>query len=175
MAKARIQMLKVIAQGDEVAQEIPAYWCPVCEAPHRIPYIKPLREKGPTWSWNGSVEKPTFKPSVRTYYTKQGGAYWLLKRQGKYLCVPGTVQRMEFNEEDMAIRWANDRTGDNGGTGWGVVPRNRGGEEMVTVCHVHVTDGKIQILKDTPGPLGGKTLPLEEWDAEVYYGRGTQQ
>jgi hypothetical protein len=36
-----------------------AYWCPGCKSSHWIPV--------PRWTFNGSMERPTFSPSVRHY------------------------------------------------------------------------------------------------------------
>ena len=48
-----------------------------------IPVItKGSREENNAWTWNGSLDKPTVRPSVRTQYTNQKGEkvmihYWL--------------------------------------------------------------------------------------------------
>ena len=45
--------------------------CPGCKRTH---YIQSGAEDGPNWSWNGSLEKPTFTPSVLvTYPGKDAG------------------------------------------------------------------------------------------------------
>lgn len=41
------------------------HWCPGCDEMHVI-YVG--REKGPNWSFDGNVEKPSFSPSVRISY-----------------------------------------------------------------------------------------------------------
>lgn len=38
------------------------WWCPGCEYAHGI-WVTPQGDK-PRWDWNGSLEKPTFSPSV---------------------------------------------------------------------------------------------------------------
>lgn len=40
------------------------HWCPGCESAHRIPVEA---SQGPSWTFNGDMEKPTFKPSVRCF------------------------------------------------------------------------------------------------------------
>lgn len=48
--------------------------CPGCASTH---YIQHGAEDGPNWSWNGSLEKPTFMPSVLvsgTNFTEKGQA-----------------------------------------------------------------------------------------------------
>jgi len=37
------------------------FWCPGCKEAHRIQHGA---GNGPRWTWNGSVDKPTFSPSV---------------------------------------------------------------------------------------------------------------
>ncbi len=53
--------------------------------------IKGSREKYNAWTWNGSIEKPTLKPSVRTqYFDNEKGLteihYWL--NNGVCECLP---------------------------------------------------------------------------------------
>ncbi len=38
-----------------------SYYCPGCKRPHSINHQP---GHGPTWTWTGGVEKPTFHPSV---------------------------------------------------------------------------------------------------------------
>lgn len=46
---------KVSVRGNYVS-----FWCVACKCPHAI------RLSGtPSWSWNGSVDTPTFNPSLR--------------------------------------------------------------------------------------------------------------
>jgi hypothetical protein len=37
-------------------------WCPACDEPHG-PKVKPLKDPG-SWTWNGSLQNPTFSPSL---------------------------------------------------------------------------------------------------------------
>lgn len=39
-----------------------AHWCPACKDLH---YIRTGQMDGPNWSFNGSLDAPTFNPSVR--------------------------------------------------------------------------------------------------------------
>lgn len=39
------------------------FWCEGCEAHHRFVTKWPRGETGPTWTFNGDVDKPTFSPS----------------------------------------------------------------------------------------------------------------
>lgn len=51
--------------------------------PTQIPVItKGSRDEANAWTWNGSLEKPTVRPSVRTQYANEHGEnvvihYWL--------------------------------------------------------------------------------------------------
>lgn len=53
------------------------------ETPTVLPVItKGSREKNNAWTWNGCLEKPTIRPSVRSVYTDETGKelvihYWL--------------------------------------------------------------------------------------------------
>lgn len=165
MAKARIQFMDVVVSG--VTRTYPAYWCLVCNHPHRVnvDFAGP-----PRWTWNGDVNKPTFKPSVLWYSDKPQGRYWLLKRNGVYAGYMdnGAQRNFEFNSLTDALTYAESHASDNGGSGWGAVQRNRSGVQRHVYCHVHVTDGNLKVLPDSPGPLGGKTVPLPEWDVDEY-------
>lgn len=39
------------------------FHCPGCECAHG-PVVKREHESGPQWTWNGSLDKPTFSPSI---------------------------------------------------------------------------------------------------------------
>lgn len=55
----------------------------VMKFPITIPVItKGDRDELNAWTWNGSLEKPTIKPSIKTQYTNENGEnvfihYWL--------------------------------------------------------------------------------------------------
>lgn len=40
------------------------FWCPGCQEAHGVCIKRPKDETGPVWGWNGSVERPTFTPSI---------------------------------------------------------------------------------------------------------------
>jgi hypothetical protein len=48
-------------KSEDGSEELLAFHCPPCG------YTHPFRIKGagPTWTWNGSMERPTFDPSLR--------------------------------------------------------------------------------------------------------------
>lgn len=39
------------------------FFCPGCQGYHGVRTHGP-REQGPVWGWNGSLERPTFTPSI---------------------------------------------------------------------------------------------------------------
>lgn len=54
-------MSKVVQKSDELLQ----FHCPGCR---RIHAVQSGSDFGPNWAWNGSLEKPTFTPSVLVTY-----------------------------------------------------------------------------------------------------------
>lgn len=40
------------------------FWCPGCNEAHGISVERPAGQTGPTWRWNGDVNRPTFEPSI---------------------------------------------------------------------------------------------------------------
>lgn len=160
----------------------PAYWCPVCDHPHWL---------DGRWKWNGDLDKPTFGPvspgakhSFLSYSSAHTSTWWLLKRNdifyagqdesGKSTCTSDESKAVCFFEEQAHQR-VEQLKNDNEGLGWGAVKRVRHYPYRV-FCHVHVTDGMIRILNDTPGPLSGKTIPLQPWvlseDGRTYHKPG---
>lgn len=41
-----------------------AFWCPACNCAHGV-RVAPAAD---AWGWNGSLERPTFTPSVRAWH-----------------------------------------------------------------------------------------------------------
>lgn len=89
------------------------YWCQGCNKHHGV---WTSNNSNPRWDWNGSLEKPTFSPS-------------LLHRGVTY----------EKNERG--------------------IPDLKTMKEMV--CHVFITDGKIQYLNDCTHELAGRTVEMQ--------------
>ena len=54
-------MTHVIKQNDELLR----FRCPGCNREHAI---QSGSDTGPNWFWNGSLDKPTFSPSVLVTY-----------------------------------------------------------------------------------------------------------
>lgn len=54
-------MKAVIKQNDELL----SFRCPGCARSHSVQHGSDI---GPNWTWNGSLERPTFTPSVLVTY-----------------------------------------------------------------------------------------------------------
>lgn len=54
-------MANVAKQFDELVR----FYCPGCKTHHHIQHGSDM---GPNWGWNGSLEAPTFTPSVLVTY-----------------------------------------------------------------------------------------------------------
>lgn len=52
-----------------------AHWCPACEEMHAFATDGPNRN-GAQWRWDGSVESPTFTPSMNITVNPQGHKYY---------------------------------------------------------------------------------------------------
>jgi len=63
-----VNISKVLAKGD--GNQL-FFECPGCKILHGINVGV---GKGPRWGWNGSADKPTFTPSIKTHYPHGGGA-----------------------------------------------------------------------------------------------------
>jgi hypothetical protein len=52
-----------------------SYWCPGCKTDHWVRVESDRWAPGtrPMWTWNGSLDAPTFGPSVKHFYDKPGG------------------------------------------------------------------------------------------------------
>lgn len=59
-----IQKKDIVVYGSEkkIGEHI-WFYCPGCEELHQI-YIKHNSSSAPIWKWNGSLDKPTFSPSI---------------------------------------------------------------------------------------------------------------
>jgi hypothetical protein len=41
------------------------YWCPGCQCGHYVWVAHPQSKGCTIWGWNGSMDKPTFNPSIK--------------------------------------------------------------------------------------------------------------
>lgn len=108
------------------------WWCPGCNSAHQIATGEGT---GPRWGWNGSIEKPTFTPSVLVRghdFTPKGRAdyeAWLSFPEGER---PQHPPGFKYDGID-------------------------------TVCHSFVVDGQMQMLSDCTHHLAGQTVPIPPW------------
>jgi hypothetical protein len=63
------------SDGSEVCL---AFHCPGCDAEH--PFT--IRSKNPIWTWNGSMDSPTFAPSLLVAYSDDARCHTFV-RDGK--------------------------------------------------------------------------------------------
>lgn len=62
-----------------------AHWCAGCQHAHVFRIDRPGR-KGPVWSFNGNMEKPTFSPSMREFIPEGRDKDNNITRQEKTTC-----------------------------------------------------------------------------------------
>ena len=49
-------------QSDKPGSVLYMFWCPGCKTNHL--YLTSRRDGGPTWTFNGNLQKPTFRASL---------------------------------------------------------------------------------------------------------------
>src|SRR5262245_53469210 len=89
---------------------LPAYWCPVCDHPHRIGIKgKPLGDV--TWDWNGELDKPTFAPSIHSLVSEHNSlSHFVLKRDGLKACdAKGIPLRFDWENEALDYIVAHEK------------------------------------------------------------------
>jgi hypothetical protein len=60
-----------------------AFWCPGCKTNHSYcVQRKNPKDVGPVWQWNGSVDKPTFSPSLLVWGSRPDMRCHLFVRDG---------------------------------------------------------------------------------------------
>jgi hypothetical protein len=61
-----------------------AFWCPGCKINHSyVVQRKDPKDVGPVWQWNGSLEKPTFSPSLLVWGSRPEQRCHLFVTDGK--------------------------------------------------------------------------------------------
>lgn len=103
--------------------------CPGCGHGHGI-NVK--NEPRPRWTWNGSEELPTTKPSILVTSIRHDLPEALDQECDKLLAQPGGAQKAMADKRFRSI------------------------------CHSFVTDGRIQFLGDCTHALAGQTVDLPE-------------
>jgi hypothetical protein len=57
--------MKILLESEsEFGQKGLVFYCPGCKMYHSIITEQSSKYTGPVWAWNGSMEKPTFSPSL---------------------------------------------------------------------------------------------------------------
>ncbi len=65
------QIVQRATPGDESSALVPTgttqvwFWCPGCDEAHAVQVDG--SHPGPKWTWNGSLDRPTFSPSLLTW------------------------------------------------------------------------------------------------------------
>lgn len=123
--------MAIIHKIQQPAQFQYMIFCPGCHEGHGLRVGQP---DGPSWSFNGDMEKPTFQPSLLikgVELPKRDPITHDLPRgaDGKFLLGP-----------DGRIVGCKD-----------------------TICHSFITNGQIQFLSDCTHELRGQTVPLPEF------------
>lgn len=106
------------------------FYCPGCKEHHHIQHGA---DSGPNWGWNGSLDKPTFTPSVLVWWDE-----------------PANLHDIDALNRDIAEARARREAGEER-------------PKVPTVskrCHSFVTDGRIQYLSDCTHELAGQTVDL---------------
>lgn len=111
--------------------------CPGCEEAHILAIARAPDQPGPTWSYNGNPEKPTFQPSVLVTTIKHK-----------------TMTDQDFDDWDALVAKVGTDVAMQD-------PRFR------CVCHSFVTDGRIQFLGDCTHAMANQTADLLAWPQEL--------
>lgn len=59
------------------------YWCPGCEHYHGVWTVEPNPMTKALWTFNGSLERPTFNPSLLINYSEKNGVCHCFIRDGR--------------------------------------------------------------------------------------------
>lgn len=110
--------------GDGHADYI--FWCPACKCGHGVWITGPNSVTHATWTWNGSMDKPTFQPSLK-----------ITRNMWDPPVTP------ENREEYKKNPWPQT--------------------QKEHICHVVVTDGRLNFCGDCTHELAGKSVPMEDF------------
>lgn len=82
------------------------FWCPGCQQGHSYH----IGSTEPKWTWNGSMERPTFHPSLRVRYHgsenaepryRKGQMCHLFVREGRIQYCPDSTHELAGQTVDM--------------------------------------------------------------------------
>lgn len=121
-----------------------AFFCPGCKCGHAV-WVS--RSSGPRWTFNGNMEKPTFKPSLLITHEwddcskvpEEGWTDWQENPAHKGTICEGTKSREVKPEFKHLIVHHRE------------------------VCHVIVTDGILNYCGDSTHEFAGKSIPMQEF------------
>lgn len=121
----------ILRSLDRASRKTLIFWCPGCDSSHSVP-VERDGDK-PSWTWDGSVEAPTFSPS-------------LLIRSGHYVPSGPAGEACCYCKRNAEKRAAGEEVYFECG-----------------VCHSFVEAGMIRFLSDCTHALAGRTVPLPIW------------
>lgn len=129
--------MKVALEIQQPSQFQYMIFCPGCGCGHGL---RVGQSSGPSWTFDGDLEKPTFSPSllieVHDFTPKGRADYEAWKAAG----FP--------REDDKPMKF----------------------ESAPTRCHSYITGGEIRFLSDCTHALAGKTVPLQPFEGESLRG-----
>lgn len=127
------------------------FTCPGCGHSHVITYNGAKNNMGAGWDWNGSFDRPTITPSIKS--TSEWDDSDAVPAEG---WGPWHVPAHLVNHPTLSKTQTRE-----------VLPSHR--HLLVhhkEVCHSYVTDGKIRFLGDCTHKLVGQTVELPEMPLE---------
>lgn len=128
------KILRAVVQsekGDEASHADYVFWCPACKCGHAI-WTTKHNHQSAVWEFNGNMEKPTFKPSLKI-------EWW---------------QNPPFDPTT-----GDFKRGTDGNYLLDSDKRLLGAKHMI--CHSIVTDGVIHYCPDCTHELAGQNVPMQ--------------
>lgn len=110
------------------------FFCPGCKCGHGVWTTHPDRVSGATWTFKGTMDAPTFEPSIKIEgvnppLPEPTTGDWQRGPDGKYLL--DAEGRLEGSKP--------------------------------YVCHLHITNGQLIFCADSTHELAGKTVPMVDY------------
>lgn len=79
-----------------------AFWCPGCKTNHSYCIQrKNPKDVGPVWGWNGSMDKPTFTPSLLVWKDRPESRCHLFLTDGKIHYCPDSAHGLAGQTIEM--------------------------------------------------------------------------
>jgi hypothetical protein len=96
--------IKGLENQSEPGVHMYVFWCPGCESVH--PYrVKRVADEGPefpVWSFNGSMEKPTFRASLLVYGHRNKTTNEIIHPRCHLFLTDGMIQYCGDSEHKLA-------------------------------------------------------------------------